>query len=122
MTGLDLSGLQPGGAMVLEGYLNVPQTGVYEFASSANGNTNLEWTLGGERLLSAQNGFNYVNFELQEVGAATLEAGLQPIRLTLTRTPGAAGTPALQLYWKRTDGSLGPLTDPSVIPNAAFMR
>jgi G8 domain len=110
-TGLDLSGLQPGGAMVLEGFLNVPQTGVYAFAASANGNTNLEWHLNGERLLSVQNGFNYVNFELQEVGAATLEAGLHPIRLSLTRTSSAQGAPALQLYWKRTDGTLGPLTE-----------
>jgi hypothetical protein len=122
VTSLDLSGLQPGGAMVLEGYLNVPQTGVYAFAASANGNTNLEWNLNGERLLSVRNGFNFVGFELQEVGAATLEAGLQPIRLTLTRPANAEGTPALQLYWKRTDGTLGPLTDPNVIPNAAFVR
>ena len=119
---LDLTGLQAGGAMVLEGYLNVPQTGVYQFASSANGNTNLEWNIDGARLLSAQNGFNYVNFELQEVAAATLKAGLHPIRLTLTRTSSAQGTPALQLYWERADGALTPLTDPSVIPNSVFMR
>ena len=42
VSGLDLSGLQPGGAMVLEGYLNVPETGVYGLVSSANGNVNLE--------------------------------------------------------------------------------
>ncbi len=63
VTGLDLSGLQPGGAMVLEGYVNIPETGVYSFATSANGNVNLEWTLGDERLLSGSNGFNLFGFD-----------------------------------------------------------
>ncbi len=119
VNGSDITSLQPGGSLVLEGYLNVPQTGLYQIGSNAKRMTNMDWYLHGEHLLSEYKGNNV---EINEFAAVLLEQGLHPIRLVMTRPSNAEGTAELDFYWKKIDSTLGPVFDYAEIPANAFQR
>ncbi len=105
--------------VVFNGFLNIPTTGFYQLASSADGSADIR--IGGERIVSEVEGVNYVGVGAHEVALVALQQGLHPIQIVYSfRTQGSV-TPDMNMLWKKVI-TPAPELDYELIPASAFRR
>jgi hypothetical protein len=101
-SGLDLSVMNRSSkvSVIFEGYLNVPETGLYQIGSRAQGDANV--FIGGALVATEVRGTDENSYEINGLGLALLERGLHPLKVVYSHHSSTTTAPGLKLFWKRS--------------------